>query len=80
MLYGDRCLTLHDNLSKLYVFVWFAFIMRCILLYLPGISEQGQGLVEYALILALVSIVIVAVFLLLGPAIGNLYSKVVRAL
>lgn len=40
-------------------------------------SEQGQGLVEYALILLLVAIVIVGTLVLLGPQIGNLYSRIV---
>jgi pilus assembly protein Flp/PilA len=39
-------------------------------------EEQGQGLVEYALILALVSIVVIAVLMLLGPIIGNVFSTI----
>jgi pilus assembly protein Flp/PilA len=38
-------------------------------------SEQGQGLVEYALILVLVSIVVIAVLMVLGPVIGNVFSR-----
>jgi len=38
--------------------------------------EKGQGLVEYALILVLVAVVILAVLLILGPIIGNTFSKV----
>ena len=34
-------------------------------------KEKGQGLVEYALILVLVAIVVIAILALLGPAIGN---------
>lgn len=37
---------------------------------------RGQGLLEYALIIFLVAIVIMVVTVLLGPAIGNLYSNV----
>ena len=48
------------------------------MLYMP--REEGQGLVEYALILALVSIVVIAVFLILGPAIGGVFSNVIKAL
>lgn len=44
------------------------------MLFLP--QEEGQGLVEYALILVLVAIVVIAVLLLLGPAIGNVFSRV----
>jgi pilus assembly protein Flp/PilA len=38
--------------------------------------EKGQGLVEYALILVLVSVVVIAVLTLLGPAIGNVFSSI----
>jgi pilus assembly protein Flp/PilA len=48
------------------------------MLYLP--REEGQGLVEYALILVLVAIVVIAILLLLGPIIGEVFSKVVTAL
>jgi pilus assembly protein Flp/PilA len=41
---------------------------------------KGQGLVEYALILVLVAIVVIAVLLLLGPAIGNIFSTIVTEL
>ena len=37
-------------------------------------KERGQGLVEYALILVLVAIVVIAVLMLLGPVIGNSFS------
>jgi len=43
-------------------------------------KERGQGLVEYALILVLVSIVVFAVLLLLGPIIGNVFSTVNESL
>lgn len=42
--------------------------------------EDGQGLAEYALILVLVSVVMIAVLALLGPAIGNIFSNIVNAL
>ena len=45
------------------------------MLYLP--REEGQGLVEYALILVLVAIVVIAVLMLLGPVIGNIFSNIV---
>ena len=43
-------------------------------------SEKGQGLVEYALILVLVAIVVLAVLLLLGPTVGNAFSNIVANL
>jgi len=39
-------------------------------------NEKGQGLVEYALILVLVAIVVIAALMILGPIIGNVFSKV----
>jgi len=39
-------------------------------------QEKGQGLVEYALILVLVAIVVIAVMLVLGPTIGNTFSQI----
>jgi pilus assembly protein Flp/PilA len=46
------------------------------MLYLP--REEGQGLVEYALILVLVAIVVIAILLLLGPVVGNVFSNIVE--
>lgn len=43
-------------------------------------AEKGQGLVEYALILVLVAIVVIAVLLTLGPVVGEVYSEVAGAL
>jgi pilus assembly protein Flp/PilA len=45
-----------------------------IMLYLT--REEGQGLLEYALVLLLISVVVIAILVLLGPQIGNLYSRV----
>jgi len=39
-------------------------------------KEKGQGLVEYALILVLVSIVVIAALMILGPVIGNVFSDI----
>lgn len=39
-------------------------------------KEKGQGLVEYALILVLVSIVVIAALTFLAPLIGNIFSKI----
>jgi len=45
-----------------------------------NVKEQGQGLVEYAMILVLVSIVVFAVLMLLGPIIGNVFSTLNNSL
>jgi pilus assembly protein Flp/PilA len=42
--------------------------------------EEGQGLVEYALILVLVAVVVIVILALLGPAIGNVFSNIILRL
>ncbi len=39
-------------------------------------EKEGQGLVEYALILFLVAVVVIAILILLGPQIGGVFSSV----
>ncbi len=48
------------------------------MMYLP--REEGQGLVEYALILVLVAIVVIVVLRLLGPMIANVFSDIIGGL
>jgi pilus assembly protein Flp/PilA len=38
--------------------------------------ERGQGLVEYALILALIILVVIIALLLTGKQVSNLYSNI----
>jgi pilus assembly protein Flp/PilA len=42
--------------------------------------QDGQGMVEYALILVLVSIVVIVILLTMGGQIKNVFSNVVVAL
>ncbi len=46
----------------------------------PLQHTEGQGLVEYALILVLVAVVVIIVLALVGPAIGNIFSNIVYTL
>ena len=39
-------------------------------------QEKGQTLIEYALIIALIVIVVIAAMLLLGPQIATLYNTI----
>jgi pilus assembly protein Flp/PilA len=39
-------------------------------------DEQGQGLVEYALILAVISVAIIVVLVFFKNQLGNLYSNI----
>jgi len=43
-------------------------------------SQKGQGMVEYALLLVLVSIVVIVILLTMGNQIRNVFSDVVCAL
>jgi pilus assembly protein Flp/PilA len=45
-----------------------------------GSPQSGQGMVEYALILVLVSIVVIVILLTMGGQIQNVFSNVVAAL
>jgi pilus assembly protein Flp/PilA len=38
-------------------------------------SQIGQGLVEYALLLALVALIVLGILALVGPAVGNVFSN-----
>jgi len=40
-----------------------------------SVRERGQGLVEYAFIILLVVIVVIVVLVVLGPLVGNMFTK-----
>lgn len=46
---------------------------------MPVTREEGQGLVEYALIIFFISIVLIVVLGLLGTTLGGVFSSVVTA-
>ena len=46
------------------------------MLFLNKEGQQGQGLMEYALVLVLVAVVVIAIITLFGPAVGNMYSRI----
>jgi pilus assembly protein Flp/PilA len=60
------------------------FTMQCrwernyCMLYLP--RQEGQGLVEYALILVLVAVVVIVILSLTGTQIANIFSNIVATL
>jgi pilus assembly protein Flp/PilA len=47
--------------------------MKLFFLFKPG---KGQGMTEYAILIALVAIVVVAVVHLMGPKVGNTFSSI----
>jgi len=48
------------------------------MLYIP--RHEGQGLVEYALIIMLVAIIVLVILAVVGPSVGNMYSNVINLL
>lgn len=38
-------------------------------------DEKGQGMVEYGLIIALIAVVVIAIFIFLGPALKRIFTK-----
>lgn len=46
------------------------------MLFLESEKQQGQGLIEYALVLVLVAVVVIAIISLVGPQVGNMYSRI----
>ena len=49
-------------------------------LFKLGVDEEGQGLVEYALIIALIAIVLIAALVLVAGGIENVFDRIVEAL
>lgn len=47
-----------------------------LLVYLRREDEEGQTLVEYGLLLALIAIVVIAALLILGPIVSGIFTEV----
>lgn len=47
-----------------------------LLAYLRRDDEEGQTLVEYGLLLALIAIVVIAALLILGPIVSGIFDEV----
>jgi pilus assembly protein Flp/PilA len=60
--------------------MWNEFSRLVRLIWTPAMREEGQGLVEYALILSLVAIATIAILGAVGTSIGNVFSTVTSAL
>jgi pilus assembly protein Flp/PilA len=41
-----------------------------------SLKERGQGMVEYALVLVLVAIVVIAALTLMGPLVSNIFNTI----
>ena len=52
------------------------FIQKGITIMLFSLKEKGQGLVEYAIILALIAIVVIAVMAALGGKVKSVFSSI----
>jgi pilus assembly protein Flp/PilA len=47
---------------------------------LPGRCQEGQGMVEYALILVLISVVVIVILITMGAQIHNVFVNVAKAM
>lgn len=45
---------------------------------IESMNERGQGFLEYALIITLVAIIVLAILALLGPQVGHMFSEVIH--
>ena len=50
------------------------------LLIKPSFAQAGQGMVEFALILALVALIVIVALVATGGQVINLYSDIVRTM
>ena len=64
---------------RLHILLPHYYLEVLLMLYIP-LNEDGQGLVEYALILVLVAIVVIAGLLLFGQTLGNTFSEITNQL
>ena len=46
--------------------------------WLEGRKEEGQGLIEYALIILLIAVVVIVVLVTLGDEVSNIFNKIVN--
>lgn len=44
---------------------------------ISDLHNEGQGFLEYALIISIVAVIVIVVLYLIGPAVGNLFSNVI---
>jgi len=61
-MFGSRYLRLRDRLAEV---VWHR-----------DSKEEGQGMVEYALILVLIAIVVIVILTLVGHSVSDVFSNV----
>jgi pilus assembly protein Flp/PilA len=47
---------------------------------MPGRRQEGQGMVEYALILVLISVVVIVILITMGAQIHNVFVNVAKAM
>lgn len=56
------------------------FIQYLKSLLTPVNNERGQGMVEYALLIALIAVVVIGVLIFLGPAVAAKFQEIIDAL
>jgi pilus assembly protein Flp/PilA len=43
-------------------------------------EKDGQGIIEYALIMIFVAVVVIIIMVFIGPSMGNVYSNIISAI
>lgn len=44
---------------------------------ISDLHNEGQGFLEYALIISIVAVMVIVLVYLIGPAVGNMFSNVI---
>ena len=74
--------TFHNSVchvNSLRIVLRYFFLERnFVMLFAP--KEKGQGLVEYAILLSLVAVVVIAVVRLLGPELSDTFSTITASI
>lgn len=73
-------------MARLQLRTWLAFGLVLLARFVPAPIRramhtlEGQGLVEYAMVLVFVALVVMIIVVLLGPWTGNVFSNIVSHL
>ncbi len=59
----------HSNIKKYFLRKEVELFQEC--------HQEGQGFLEYALIISIVAVIVIVVLYFIGPAVGNMFSNVI---
>jgi len=73
-----RTKQIQQIIGGIIMLMYFMNFLEIILLKVR--EEDGQGMVEYALLVGLIAVVVIGVLVLLGPAIAAKFTEIIDAL